>query len=246
MNNDTIQKLSTPVAIVVAGALIAAAVYFASISGNSVRGNLAAAGAGAAGAQVAVNIKDVKIAGEPFIGNPNAPVILAYWADYQCPFCKAVDVGGIPQIPITPAFPILIKNYVDTGKLKIVFKDFAFLGPDSITAALYGQAVWELYPNKYYEWREAMMVAQDEEHGGFGNEDSIISLSDSISGVSGAKLKALVAQKTEVYIKGIDADKAEGASFGIQGTPGFITGTKLIAGAADPSEFTAAIDAQLK
>src|SRR3989338_176070 len=239
MNNDTIQKLAIPIAIIIAGGLIAGAVYFASIGSGNV-------GAGIPTPSAKVDIKDVKIAGDPFIGDPDAPVILAYWSDHQCPYCKAVEVGGVPQIPLTPAIPELIRDYFDTGKLKIVFKDYPFLGPDSMTAALYEHAVWELYPDKFYEWRKALMLAQDEENGGFGNEDSVVKLTDAIPGMDGGKAKALVAQKTDVYTKSIEADRAEGASFGIQGTPGFITGTKLIAGAADPSAFKAAIDAQLK
>ncbi|MDO8552429.1 MAG: thioredoxin domain-containing protein [bacterium] len=240
---ETIQKLAVPIAIVIAGALIAGAVYFASIGRSPANAN---AGTGAQAEQNSVNIKDVKIADEPFIGDLNAPVVLAYWSDHQCPYCKAVEVGGIPQIPITPAIPELIKNYVDTGKLKIVFKDYPFLGPDSMTAALYEHAVWELYPDKFYGWRKAIMTAQDEENGGFGNEASILELINTIPGMDSSKVKDLVVQKTASYTESIEADRVEGTSFGIQGTPGFITGTKLIAGAAGPEAFTAAIDEQLR
>lgn len=244
MDNDNIQKLAIPIAIVIAGALIAGAVYFASIGRAPVG---VGAGAGTPPPAPPVNIKDVKTAGDPFIGNPDAPVVLAYWSDYQCPYCKAVEIGGIPQIPLTPAIPVLIKDYVDTGKLKIVFKDYPFLGNDSITAALYEHAVWELYPDKFYAWRTAMFKAQDEEGDkGFGNEASIVELIKTIPGMDGSKVKALVAQKKDAYTKSMDEDKQEGTSFGIQGTPGFITGTKLIAGAADPSSFKTAIGAQLK
>ncbi|OGG58225.1 hypothetical protein A3C86_03715 [Candidatus Kaiserbacteria bacterium RIFCSPHIGHO2_02_FULL_49_16] len=238
---DNIQKFAVPIAIVIAGALIAGAVYFASIGRAP-----ANAGAGDPPLQPSVNIKDVKIVGNPFIGNHNAPVVLAYWSDHQCPYCKAVEVGGIPQIPITPAIPELIRDYVDAGKLKIVFKDYPFLGPDSTTAALYEHAIWELYPDKFYTWRKALMNAQDAENAGFGNEASILELIKTIPGMDGGKAKTLVAKKTDAYTKSIEADRAEGASFGIQGTPGFITGTKLIAGAADPSAFKTAIDEQLK
>ena len=239
---ENIQKFAIPIAIVIAGALIAGAVYFASI-GRGQAGN----GAPGAPAQPKVNIKDVKIAGEPYIGNENAPVTMAYWSDYQCPFCRAVQVGGIPQIPISPALPSLIKDYVDTGKLKIVFKDFAFLGNDSLTAALYEHAIWELYPGKFYQWRKAMFEAQDAEGDqGFGNEESILKLIGTIPGLDANRLKALVAEKKDAYSQAIDADRTEGASFGIQGTPGFIIGTKFIAGADQLSAFTTAIDAQLK
>ena len=142
---DTLQKFSVPLSIIIAGAFIAGALYYGG-SGGDAKGQVAAP-------TVAVDIKDMKInASDPVIGDKNAPVTLAYWFDYQCPFCKAVDVGGIPQIPIEPAMPTLIKEYVETGKLKIVFKDYAFLGPDSTTAALYMHAVWDLYPDKFYDW----------------------------------------------------------------------------------------------
>lgn len=201
-----------------------------------------------AAAATTVDIKDVKIAGEPYIGNANAPVIMAYWSDYQCPFCKAFEVGGVPQINNTTpsAMPILIKNYVDTGKLKIVFKDFAFLSEDSDTAALWGRAMWDLYPGKYREWREAMYHAQDEEHGGFGDEASILALTKKISGVDASAVKARVAAKADAYTQAIAADKQEGQSLGINGTPGFIIGTTLIPGAAPLATFTAAIDPLLR
>jgi len=233
---DALQKFSIPLAIVIAGALIAFAVY-----------NSGPGGAIQPGGQLpTVDINDVVIGpDDPVLGNANAPVTLAYWFDYQCPFCKAVDVGGVPQIPIEPALPILVRDYVETGKLKIVFKDYAFLGEDSVTAALYKNAVWDLYPDTFYEWHEAMFVAQDEEHGGFGNEESILALIRTIPGLDAGLLQARVAERTDEYLTRIEEDRNEGSSFGINGTPSFITGKVLIPGADSPEAFIAAIDAQL-
>lgn len=229
------QRYLVPIAIVVAGALIAGAVYFSNSGGSGPQG----------GGLPTVNVKDVNIqADDPVIGDKNAKVTLAYWFDYQCPFCKAVDVGGIPQIPIEPALPVLVKDYVEAGKLKIVFKDYAFLGEDSTTAALYKHAVWDLYPEKFYEWHEAMFKAQDEENGGFGDEASILELTRTISGLDAKRLKQQVAEKRDAYLTLIREDQQEGAKFGIQGTPGFITGNTLIPGAEELSAFKAAIDVQ--
>ena len=227
--------LTTPVAILIAGVLIAGGLYLG-LAGDSTPGP---------GKAPSVNIKDVKIADNPFIGSPDAKVVMAYWSDFQCPFCKAVEVGGVPQIPIEPAMPELIKEYVDTGKLKIVFKDFQFLGPDSTTAGLYQRAVWELYPDKFFAWREAMFKAQDEEHAGFGTEDSILTLTRTIPGLDTARLKALVEEKKDSYMQAMDADREEAGKFGISGTPAFITGKKLIPGADQLPAFKAAIDEQL-
>src|SRR3990167_7048938 len=179
--------LILPASIIIAGLLVGGGLYFGlAKSGGST-------GQGGTQQQANVDIKDVKTDDDPYIGKADAKVVLAYWFDYQCPFCKAVDVGGIPQIPIVPAMPVLIKEYVDTGKLKIVFKDYAFLSEDSTTAGLYENAVWNLYPGKFYEWHEAMFRAQDEEHGGFGDEASIVALIGGISGMDAAKVKADVA-----------------------------------------------------
>ncbi|MBI2610821.1 thioredoxin domain-containing protein [Candidatus Kaiserbacteria bacterium] len=233
---SALQKYLVPIAIVVAGALIAGAVYFSNSGGS---------GAPDDGLPT-VNVEDVNIqADDPVLGEENAPVTLAYWFDYQCPFCKALDVGGVPQIPIDPSLPTLIKEYVETGKLKIVFKDYAFLGEDSLTAALYKHAIWELYPDKFYEWHEAMFTAQDEENGGFGDEDSILDLIRTIPGLDANALKAKVSEKRDEYLALIEEDRAEGASFGVQGTPAVITGTTLIPGADDLRTFKAAIEAQL-
>ncbi|MDO8514152.1 MAG: thioredoxin domain-containing protein [bacterium] len=229
--------LYTPLAILLAGALVAGGLYFglAGKAGNT----------GTDPAPVAVDIKDVQQDGEPYIGDKNAKVVLAYWFDYQCPFCKAVDVGGVAGIPIEPSMPTLIKDYVNTGKLKIVFKDYAFLSDDSFTAANYENAVWKLYPDKFYEWHEAMFKAQDEEHAGFGNEASIVALMKKIPGIDADKVKADVAANSAAYREEAAADQQEGTSFGISGTPGFITGKTLIPGAAELDKFKAAIDPQL-
>ena len=185
----------------------------------------------------AVNIKDVNLSNEPYIGNPQAKVVLAYWSDYQCPFCKQFETNTLPQI---------VSDYVQTGKVAVVFKDFSFLGPDSATAALDARAVWQLYPQQYFAWRSAMFSAQDTENTGFGDEASIEKLTATIQGIDVSKVVAAVAANKDAYQKAIDADRDEATKFGIQGTPSFITGTTLIPGIADFSAFQKAFDPQLK
>jgi protein-disulfide isomerase len=223
---------STPIAILVAGIIIAGAILVTRFApagtGIQTNGNPDTK---------AVNIKDVKTVGAPYIGEKNAPVTIAYWTDYQCPFCKQFETTTMTQI---------MDNYVKNGKVKIVFKDFQFLGPDSTVAGLYGRAVWDLYPAEYFTWREAMFTKQDNEQGGFGNETSIKALTATIAGIDATKVSKAVTDKKAEYQKQIDADKTEGGTFGINGTPGFIIGTKIIAGSLPYAEFTQAIDAVLK
>jgi protein-disulfide isomerase len=233
-------NLYTPIAIVIAGALVGGGLYLGMAGkGGSPSGQTA-------GAAQAVDVKNVKTADEPYIGSANAPLTMAYWSDYQCPFCKAVEVGGVQGINIDPSIPTIIKKYVDTGKLKIIFKDFAFLGKDSIAGAEYARAVWALYPDQFYAWRAAMYKAQDAEGDvGFGNASTIDTLIKAqFPKIDDAKIKANIATKKKKYDDAIAVDQQEGASFGIQGTPGFIIGTQMIDGAQQLSAFESAIDSQ--
>ncbi len=230
-NSESKDKL-LPAAVLIAGVLIAGAVIWNG-SGQTVTGDVPGIGA-----TPKVNIKDVKIDGNPFIGRANAPVTMAVWDDFQCPYCQKFKLETLPEI---------VKNYVDTGKVKIVFMDFPFQGEDSITGALYSHAIWKLYPEKYHAWNTAMFTAQDAGgNQGFGDPASIDKLNATIAGIDAAKVAADVKANTSVYQKMVDDSKAEGQKAGINATPSFIIDTQMIQGAYPYADFKAAIDAALK
>ena len=139
----------------------------------------------------------------------------------------------------------LMNDYVKTGKVKVVFKDFQFLGPDSQTAGLAERAVWEVAPDKFYTWHKAMYDKQDNENGGWGNKTDILALTKSL-GIDSAKVEQLMTSKAAEYQKAMDADKAEGGAFGINGTPGSIIGKNLISGAQPYSAVKQLIDLALE
>src|SRR3989344_1335828 len=187
--------------------------------------------------QIKVNVKDVDIKNEPYIGDVNASVVMAYWFDFQCPFCQRFE---------TETLPTLIEKYVNTGKLKIVFKDFQFLGEDSTTAGLAENAVWEIAPESYQAWHKAMYEKQDEENGGWGKKEDITALARTIPGIDADRVSALMEEKKEAYQKELDDDNQEGSKFGVTGTPGFVVGDQSISGAQPTSVFTQVIDALLE
>lgn len=231
-------KYFLPISVIAAGLLIAGAVMW--------NGSRPPAAPG--GEQVAVDIAKINMQGNPFIGSSSAPVTIAVWSDFQCPFCKQFEVGGVAALEQrgTPsAFPDIVRDYVETGKVKVVFLDLAFLGNDSIDAARYNHAVWKLYPEKYFEWRETVFRAQDGEAGGFGNAASIDKLNATIAGIDAAKVKADVDANKAAYDALIARDKAEAAKIGVRSTPSTVIGTQVISGAYDYATFKAAIDAQL-
>jgi protein-disulfide isomerase len=237
-NSSFAERYLTPIAVLV-GALILALAYVYGSHGAATGGTTGTGGTQQQqGTTQAVDIKNVKTDGDPTIGDPNAPVTMAFWFDYQCPFCKQFDTTVTGQ---------LYTNYVQTGKLRIVFKDFQFLGNDSTDAAEFARGVWELYPNQFYAWYQAMFVAQDAEGDqGFGDAASIVALTKAqFPTMDTTQIVALVAQKKAQYDAAIEADKEEGMSFGVNGTPAMIIGTELLSGAQPYASVSARIDAQL-
>lgn len=230
-------QLTIQGAVILAGLMVAAAIIggaFIIVHGPFSGGTSTTS---STKATVAPDITKITVANTPYIGNPNAKTVLAYWSDYQCPVCKLFE---------ETTFQSLLKDYVETGKTAIVFKDYSFLGPDSTVAALYARAIWELYPEKYFAWREAMFQNQDAENSGFGDEASVMKLTGTITGIDAAKVQKQVIAKQDVYQKMIDTDRSEAVSMGAGGTPAFLIGKKLISGNAKYDAFTSALDAQLK
>ncbi|MDP3956269.1 MAG: thioredoxin domain-containing protein [bacterium] len=237
MTNNAQTNYGVPVAIIIAGILIAGAVYFSTSKGaNTVAVNNQQGQQVAQQQGVAVDGSKVKTDGEPFVGNPNAPVVVAEWFDYQCPFCKRFDSDAIAQ---------LMTDYIKTGKVKLVFKDFQFLGADSQTAGLAGRAIWEVAPDKFYDWHKAMFEKQDGENIGWGNKTDILALTQSL-GIDSVKVEQLMSSKAVEYQRAMDADKAEGGSFGINGTPGTIIGKNIISGAQPYSAVKQLVDLALQ
>lgn len=220
------EKYSMQISIVAAALILGGAFYF---GGNAAP--RAADTENEAPPMMEVDIKNVTTAGSPSIGSPTAPVTMAVWYDYQCPFCKSFELETLSQVK---------RDYVDTGKLRIVLKDFQFQGPDSTNTALFGRAMWEAYPEHFDEWYVAVAGITDE------TLPNVKALAAAIDGVDADRVERLMNEKKAEYQAAIDADYDEGARLGIQGTPGSILGKTFINGAQPYDVVKAAIEAELK
>ncbi len=232
-NNTFLDKYLTPIAVILAAVIIALTFIFAK-GGQAVQ----QAATGTNPSAPTVNIKNLKTQGEPYVGNANAPVTMALFFDYQCPFCKQFDATVVPQ---------LYTSYVQTGKLKIVFKDFDFLGPNSTQASEFARAVWALYPDKFYQWYSAIFAAQLEESrtADAGYLPHLEKVTATIPGIDVNKVVTTMNANKTAYDATIAADFTEGQGYGIQGTPSVIVGTTLLQGLQPYSAVSQLIDSQL-
>ncbi|MCH8915648.1 MAG: DsbA family protein [Thaumarchaeota archaeon] len=87
--------------------------------------------------------------GSPILGDPNAPITILEWGDYQCTFCYRFHENTLD---------ILNNDFIKTGKVKLVFKDFPLNGPDSLLAAEASycaedqEKYWQYHDELYKNW----------------------------------------------------------------------------------------------
>lgn len=84
---------------------------------------------------------EIDYEGQPFLGEASAPVDIIEFGDYKCPHCKDFT---------DHTFPIIYKELVETGKAKFYFMNYSFIGPDSMTAALFAETVYQELGNDVF------------------------------------------------------------------------------------------------
>src|SRR5262249_25070646 len=89
----------------------------------------------------------VRISGRPNLGREDAPVTLVEFSDYQCPFCKR---------HFSTVYPALKKDYIDTGKLRYVFRDFPIANLHPQAKKAHEAAYCAREQNRYWEMHDLL------------------------------------------------------------------------------------------
>jgi hypothetical protein len=100
--------------------------------------------------------------GSPVLGSPEAPVIVVDFSDFQCPKCARYVKSTEPEIK---------KEYVETGKIALIFKHFPRLGEDSLSAALTSECANE--QGKFWEYHDALFQNQQGENSGWAGKEKL-------------------------------------------------------------------------
>lgn len=223
MADEQTNKYLIPGAIVLAGAVIAVAVLYSvngSPSKNTAKNNTAAI---AALPEVSSN--------DFTLGEKNAPVIVIEYGDFQCPFCGKF---------FKDTESVLRENYIKTGKVKFIYRDFAFLGQESLWAANAARCAGE--QGKFWEYHDYLYNNQRGENQGAFNKDNLKGFAAALS-LDKEKFNACL--DSEKYSDAIKKETKDGASAGVQGTPAIFINGKMYVGALPTNTFTQIIDAEL-
>ena len=160
-------------------------------------------------------------------GDPDAPVTIVEWSDYECPFCVRFYSQTLGQID---------SQYIETGKVKLVYRDFPLsFHPQAQKAAEAAECAGE--QDMYYEMHDKLF--EDGVTGGVASfktfaRDLGLNAVDFDTCLDSGSMAGEVAK-----------DMRDGQRAGVQGTPGFIINGQLLSGALPFSAFQQAIEAAL-
>jgi protein-disulfide isomerase len=144
----------------------------------------------------------------PLLGSPSAPVTIVEYGDYQCPNCKRFA---------TQTKPLIVENYINNGKAKLIFKDFIVYGNDSANGALAAHCASD--QDKFWEMHDHMYQNQEGINSGWLSVDNIKKFA---SGVDLNMQQFNSCFDSKKYAHQVAESLSEGKTLGVNGTPTFI------------------------
>jgi len=160
-------------------------------------------------------------------GDKNAPITIIEFSDFQCPFCGKFYRETLPSIE---------NDYIKTGKVKLVFRDFplgfhqyAQKASEAAECAKEQNKFWEMH-NKLFENQQALTIEDLRKYAA----DLGLNLQQYNNCLD-----------TNKFAAEVQKDLADGEANGISGTPAFLINGQLLSGALPYSEFKAVIESIL-
>jgi protein-disulfide isomerase len=173
---------------------------------------------------------------DPMLGSPDAKVLIIEFGDYQCPSCRMFWKDIEPRLK---------KEYIDTGKVKLVFRDFPLMQshPEALLAAMAVNCAGD--QQKYWEYHDKVFREQ------YNKGDDVIRLkpADLKKWAKDIKLDPAAFDQcldSEKYKSEVLKDEADGEAAGVQGTPTFFINGRVMGGAQQYPEYKKLIDELLK
>lgn len=174
------------------------------------------------------------------MGDPDAPVKIEEFSDYQCPFCARFYEETEGQI---------VDAYVATGKVYFVYRSFGnFLGPESQASAEAAYCAGD--QNKYWEYHDILFANLTGENVGAFTDRRLGAFAEALSLDMDAFNSCFDSGK---HTDRVQQDYLDGTAEGVTGTPAFVISytvngeekQRFISGAYPFSEFQTQIDGAL-
>jgi protein-disulfide isomerase len=145
--------------------------------------------------------------GSPVLGDPNAPITLVEFGDYQCYFCNQFFHTTEDD---------LFKNYVESGKVKVIFKDYTIIGPDSITAAHAAHCAND--QGQFWAYHDILYNNWTGENNGWASSENLLKFAENVGLDIEQFSQCMIDSKHTSIITNSNQDAKD---LGLTGTPAF-------------------------
>jgi len=160
------------------------------------------------------SVISISLDDDPVKGDPNAPITIVEFSDFQCPFCAKFHSTTLPQLEA---------NYIDSGKVKFVYRDFPIqsIHPNAVPAAIASECADE--QGMFWEYHDLVFENQKKWQGLSGRimvdtfEQYALEL-----GLNTSNFNTCL--ESAKYADEVTKDLQDGTSYGVTGTPGFFVG----------------------
>lgn len=180
---------------------------------------------------------EVSIDDDPRLGalsEEEADVIIVEFSDYQCPFCKEF---------FDQSFKELKEEYMDTGEVLYVFRDFPLeTHPQAVPAAIYANCAGE--QDHYWEMHDELFSHQEDWSYHDNAEEIFMQYAEKLE-LDIEDFALCIEDRSGKQLNEIQADQSHGSRYGVQFTPTFFINGKKIVGAQPTDTFRALIEREL-
>jgi protein-disulfide isomerase len=173
------------------------------------------------------------------IGDADAPVTLTLYEDFQCPFCLAFNLAYEE---------VLLEEYIKTGTVRLEFRHYPILGPESEQAALATicaadqNVFWPMHNRLFLEQAKAGQLTQERLNVGRFSLANLRAYAEDAGADVAAWGECFEAPSTRQRMQ---ADAQEARALGLPGTPGVVLNGTPVAIPRDVGELRALLDAAI-
>lgn len=170
------------------------------------------------------------------MGDPEAPIRLIEYADYQCPFCRRFW---------DETEHLLIDEYVRAGLVHFEHRDYAFLGPESVNAAKGASCAAD--QDAFWHFNDLLFMRQGRENSGVYSDANMRRYARELGeALPGFDVQAWTScYDTDTYAAAVQQSTQSANAQGLSQTPSFLVNGQIVVGAQPIDTFRAMLNSML-
>jgi len=219
-------NLNTPTAIIIAGVIIAIAIIFNSNSPISKQDKIDGRLVSAAELERTVILHDWNNTNYNQAGNPEAAITIVEYSDFACPFCAK---------HWSETLPLIKEQYIDTGLVNYVYKDFPVVGGEMAAQAAHCAGD----QGAYWQYHDVLFSRQNQDRALWNRVEIHMDYADFLNLDAEELAQCFTEQRHQEYI---NLGREEAGQLGGTGTPFFMINNESLPGAYPFSNFEEIIE----